>query len=128
MTLIELAVTMVILLVVWGGALSSQLAASDLVQTGRETAIASTDLQSCMERILLMPVAQIPVEGSPFEAGEPIALFESLHLDEQRIVPEYPGYVAGGPVPDPLPIVLTTTWRDFNGRTREMQLRCMKTR
>jgi len=118
----------VILVIVWGGALSSQLAASDLVQTGRETAIASTDLQSCMERILLEQVEEIPLEGSEFEEGQPIGLFEGLHLDSERIVPNYPGYTPGGAVPDPLPIVLTITWRDFSGRQRTMQLRSMKTR
>jgi hypothetical protein len=128
MTLIELALTLVILVIVWGGALSSQLAASNLVQTGRETAIASTDLQSCMERILLRPIEAIPIEGSEYEEGEPVETFEGLHLDSERIVAEYPDYEPGDEVPDPLAIVLTITWREFTGRQRTMELRSMKTR
>lgn len=127
-TIIELTITLVILVIVWGGALSSQLAASDLVQTGRQTAIASTDLQSCMDRILLEPIDSVPIAGSPFEADLPIALFEELHLDSERIVPNYPGYVPGTEIPDPLTIVLTITWRDFDGRQRTMQLATLRTR
>lgn len=120
--------TLVILMIVWGAALGSQLAASGLVQTGRETAIASADLQSCMERMLILPPQELPVAGSDFEVDRPIAIFEELHLDSQRIVATYPGYVPGGPVPDPLTIVLTTTWRDSDGRERTMQLRTIRTR
>lgn len=128
MTIIELTLTIVILVIVWGGALSSQLAASDLVQTGRETAIASADLQSCMERVLVMPITEIPIAGSAFESGQPIALYEELHLDSERVVATYPGYAPGGAVPDPLTIVLTITWRDFDGRQRTMDLATQKTR
>lgn len=128
MTLIELMITITILVVVWGGAMSSQLAASDLMMTGRETSIASVDLQSCMERILTGSNSEIPVAGSDFEDGQPIQLFESLHLQNQRLVATYPGYVAGQPVPNPLTIVLTATWNDFDGRPRTMQLSTMKVR
>lgn len=126
MTLIELMITITILVVVWAGAMSSQMAASDLVMTGRETGIASADLQSCMERLLSMPHGQIPIAGSEFEDGEPVELYEDLHLSNQRIVATYPGYVAGAPVPDPLAVVITLTWNDFEGRPRTMQLSSMR--
>ena len=126
MTIIELMITITILVVVWGGAMSSQLAASDLVMTGRETSIASADLQSCMERVLSMPHRDIPIAGSEFEAGEPIELYENLHLSAQRMVATYPGYVPGQPVPDPLQIVITITWNDFDGRPRTMWLSSMR--
>ena len=106
--------------------MSSQMAASDLVMTGRETSIASADLQSCMERVLSMAHEAIPLVDSEFEDGQPIELFEDLHLEGQRIVATYPGYTLGQPVPDPLPIVLTMTWNDFDGRPRTMQLSTMK--
>jgi hypothetical protein len=73
-------------------------------------------------------MAQIPVAGSPFEAGQPIAAFEGLHLKDERIVATYPGYTAGLAVPDPLQIVLTATWTDFRGRPRNMRIACLKTR
>jgi prepilin-type N-terminal cleavage/methylation domain-containing protein len=126
MTLIELMITITLLVVVWGGAMSSQMAASDLVMTGRETSIASVDLQSCMERILSAAHADIPLAGSEFEDGQPVQLYEELHLANQRVVATYPGYVAGQPVPDPLTIVLTVTWNDFEGRPRTMQLSTIK--
>lgn len=126
MTIVELMLTITILVVVWGGAMSSQMAASDLVMTGRETGIASADLQSCMERVLSTPHSQIPIAGSEYEAGQPIELYEELHLGNQRIVATYPGYVPGTEVPDPLPIVLTITWNDFEGRPRTMWLSSMR--
>jgi hypothetical protein len=126
MTLIELMITITILIVVWGGAMSSQLAASDLVMTGRETSIASVDLQSCMERILSTSHGEIPLAGSEFEEGQPIQLYEELHLQDQRLVATYPGYVVGQTVPDPLTIVLRATWNDFDGRPRTMQLSTIK--
>jgi hypothetical protein len=51
-----------------------------------------------------------------------------LHLRDQRIVATYPGYTLGGSVPDPLPIVMTTTWTDRRGVQRSAVLRGMKTK
>lgn len=127
-TLLEVMIAIVVLAIVWGGAMGSQLVAGDMVQTGRETAIASADLQACMERMLLEPVQNLPTPGSAFEHDQPVPLFEGLHLDGERIVATYPGYVPGGAVPDPLPILLTITWLDFKGRPRTMQLTSMRVR
>lgn len=126
MTIIELMITITILVVVWGGAMSSQMAASDLVMTGRETGIASADLQSCMERVLALPHQEIPIAGSEFAAGQPIERYEGLHLGGQRMVATYPDYVPGQQVPDPLAIVITLNWNDFEGRPRTMRLATMK--
>lgn len=127
-SLLEVMVSIVVLAIVWGGAMGSQIVAGDLVQTGRETVVMSTDLQTCMERMVLEATENLPRAGSAFEHGQPIAIFENLHLPGERIVATYPGYVPGGAVPDPLPILLTATWRDFKGRTRTLQLRSMRVR
>ncbi len=121
-------VAIVVLSIVWGGAMASQLVAGDLVQTGRETAVASSDLQACMERMLLEPTEDLPRAGSAFEHGQPVPLFEGLHLSSQRIIATYPGYVPGGAVPDPLAIRLTVTWLDFKGRPRTLWLDSMRVR
>lgn len=121
-------VAIVVLSIVWGGAMASQLVAGDLVQTGRETAVASSDLQTCMERMLLEPTVDLPRPGSAFEHGQPVALFEELHLSSQRIVATYPGYTPGGDVPDPLTIRLTLTWLDFKGRPRTLRLDSLRVR
>jgi hypothetical protein len=78
------------------------MAASDLVTTGRETGIATADLRACMERILVLPVDEIPAADGPFAPDQPIELYEGLHLSEQRIVASYPGYAPGDPVPEEL--------------------------
>ena len=57
---------------------------------------------------------------------QPIARFEGLHLANQRLVATYPGYVPGQQVPDPLAIVVTMNWNDFEGRPRTMRLATMK--
>ena len=128
MTIVELMMTITILVVVWGGATASQMAASDLVMTGRETGIATADLRACMERLLVLPVEEIPAQDGEFAPDQPIALYEELHLSDQRIVASYPGYTAGDPVPDRLPIVLRMTWNDFEGRPRTMELATLKAR
>jgi prepilin-type N-terminal cleavage/methylation domain-containing protein len=126
-TLVELMIAIVVLLVAVLGTFTSQLKARDLIRTSRETQIAMADLQSAMERILLRPVDQIPIATSLYAHDQSIAAYEDLHLPDQRIVATYPGYT-GGDVPDPLPIVLTMTWSDAQGRPRAETLRSMKTR
>lgn len=127
-SLYELTIAIGVLLVGILVALQSQVGSTHLVQTTRETDIASSDLQSAMERILLLSPDHIPVAGSVFQAGVPIAAFTDLHLNEERIVPSYPGYAGGATVPDPLQIELTLSWQDFQGRSRMMHLACTKTR
>ncbi|MFN0008997.1 MAG: hypothetical protein ACKVXR_13935 [Planctomycetota bacterium] len=127
-TMIELMLGLGVLLVAVLGALGSQLVSHDLVQTTRETDAATTDLQAAMEQLLISPPDQIPIAGSAFQSGQPIAAFESLHLKDQRIIATYPGYTPGLAVPDPLQIVLTATWTDFRGRPRSMRIACLKTR
>jgi hypothetical protein len=98
------------------------------MSTSRDTNIAMGDLQACMERLLIERLVNLPVPGSEFEAGQPVAGFTNLHLQNEVIVASYPGYVPGDPVPDPLTIVLTLSWLDAQGHTRLEVLRSMKTR
>ena len=128
-TMIEVMVAVGVLLVSVMGAYSSQVTSLNLMHTSRETTTAMADLQAAMEQALLLRADQMPVPGSGFEADAPIESFESLHLPEQSIVATYPGYVTGSTnVPDPLPIVLTASWKDYQGRPRTLQLASMKTR
>lgn len=126
-TLVELMISIIVLLVAVLATFTSQLKSRELLQTSRETGIAMADLQSAMEQILLRPVDQIPIAGSLYEDDQPIAAFTNLHLANEVITADYPGY-AGGTVPDPLQIVLTITWTDPRGRPRMKTLRSMKTR
>jgi type II secretory pathway pseudopilin PulG len=127
-SLYELTIAIGVLMVGILVALQSQVSSTHLVQTTHETDTATSDLQSAMERILLLSPDHIPVAGSAFEAGTPIAAFSDLHLHNERIVPTYPGYGGGAVVPDPLQIQLTLTWNDFQGRQRTMQIACTRTR
>jgi type II secretory pathway pseudopilin PulG len=127
-SMLELMIGIGVLLVAVLGALGSQLVSNDLLHNTRETDAATTDLQAAMEQVLLRAPAQIPIAGSPFQSGQPIAAFERLHLKDERIIATYPGYTVGLPVPDPLQIVLNATWTDFRGRPRSMRIACLKTR
>ncbi len=127
-TLIELMIAIIVLLVAVMATFTSQLRARELMQTSRETNIAMGDLQSAMERILLRPVDEIPIAGSLYEDDTAIAAFDGLHLPNEQVLVDYPGYVLGGAVPDPLPIVLRLNWTDSRGRPRFLFLRSMTTR
>ena len=127
-TLYELTIAIGVLLVGILVALQSQVSSTNLVQATHETDTATSDLQSAMERVLLLSPDHIPVAGSEFQAGVPIAAFNDLHLRNERIVPSYPGYAGGTAVPDPLQILLTLTWNDAKGRLRTTQLACTRTR
>jgi type II secretory pathway pseudopilin PulG len=126
-TLLEILIAIVVLIVAVTAAFATQLSSLNLLHTARETNTAMADLENAMERALALTTDQIPVPGSAFQAGQPIAAFEGLHLDNERIVATYPGYAAGT-VPDPLEIVFTMTWDDWMGRPRTMRLSTMKVR
>jgi hypothetical protein len=81
-----------------------------------------------MEQILLRSPDQIPIAGSLYAAGQPIAAYTDLHLRNERMLANYPNYVVGATVPDPLQIQLTLTWTDFKGRPRAMRIATTRTR
>lgn len=126
--MVELMVAIGVLLVAVMSAFSSQLTSLNLTKTSSETKTAITDLQTAMEELLLEPAAGMPLVGEPFEAGVPLAAFADLHLQDEQIVPSYPGYTPGNPVPDPLQITLTVTWSDYAGRARSLDLSTVKAR
>ncbi len=126
--MIEVIIAFGVLLIAVMSALSSQITSMRLMTSSRETAIAMSDLQGCMERLLLLRSDEMPVPGSEFEAGQPVEAYTDLHLGNETIVPTYPGYVMGGTVPDPLPIILTLSWTDPQGHARNLNLSSMKTR
>jgi len=127
-SLYELMIAVGILLVGVLVTLQTQATSLDLVRTTRETDTATSDLQAAMEQILLRSPDQIPVAGSLYAAGQPIAAFTDLHLRNERMVPTYSNYAGGVTVPDPLQIELTLTWNDFKGRPRTMRIASTKTR
>ena len=126
--MVELMVAIGVMLIAIIAAVSSQLTSAGLIRTSQETNTALVDLEACMEQLKTLIPGNIPVAGSPFEQGEPVAAFDGLHLQSEQIVPTYPGYTLGGPVPDPLTIVLDITWDDYQGRQRRLTLRSMKVR
>ncbi len=128
LTLIEIVIALAVLSIAVMSALSGQLTSMQLMVSSRETNIAMSDLQGCMEQLLLVPIDKLPIAGSDFEIGQSIDLYTDLHLSNESIVPAYPGYVAGGTIPDPLPIVLNMNWTDPQGHPRSLNLRSMKTR
>jgi Tfp pilus assembly protein PilV len=127
-TLVEIAIATTILMVAVLSAARAQITAHNLTRTSRETNTAMADLSAAMEDLLILQKDQIPVAGSDYEQGQPVAFWEGRNLRNERIVATYPGYVVGADVPDPLEIVLTMTWTDWAGRGRRLTLSSMKTR
>lgn len=116
-----------VLLVASMGAFSAQLASLNLTKTSRETNTAMGDLQAAMEQVLAEP-GRLTVHAD-FGENTPIPAFTERHLAGEQIVANYPGFTVGDTTdPDPLTIVLTATWADFQGRPRSLQLSSMTTR
>jgi len=120
-------VALTIATIVIVGAGIAQTVCYDLTRTSEETNTAVSDLRIAMEQILLLVPEDIPDAAGPYAPGQPIAQFEGLHLEDERIVATYPTY-SGVAVPDPLEIVLTITWSDFAGRSRTISMATITTR
>ena len=127
-SMVEVMLALSVLLVAVLGAFSSQAASSNLIRISRETDLALADLQACMEQALTLTTDDLPIVGSLFEDGQPVALYEDLNLEGESIVTTYPDYVVGQTIPDPLEIVLTLTWNDYGTRPRTVTLRSVKVR
>lgn len=128
MTIIEVMIALAILLVTLAATTASQLSSRALTETAAETSTAMSDLQACMEQLMVENLDQLAIVGSVYEDSQPVAAFNGLHLQNEVIVATYPTFAGGATVPDPLEIVLTCTWRDHRGGTRQLQLATMKTR
>jgi len=97
-------------------AFSSQVGSIDLLRTARENDAAMTQLRAAMEDVLAVAPPIIPTtyaNGSVL--AKPGFDYNPMALLDFRIRVEYPGMV-GVVAPDPLPIRLTATWTDFQGR------------
>lgn len=127
-SLIELMIAITVLTVAVLATFITQLSSHNLLRTSRETNMAVADAHAAMEALLLVsPMSSLPVAGSTYAAGQPIAAFNGLHLSNERVVVTYPNYVAGGVVPDPLEIVVEVRWSDFAGRSRRLRIASMRT-
>jgi type II secretory pathway pseudopilin PulG len=125
-TLIEVMFATGVIMAAMMAAFASQVYSVNLLKCSRETEVALSDLRSAMDEILTQSTVDLPGTSGQYTDDEPIAKFTGLNLTDESIVVDYPGYVAGGTIPDPLPIVLTCTWSDYRGRTRSLSLASMK--
>lgn len=126
-SLVETMIGITVVMISMMASLASQIAASNLQRASRETNQAVMDLKACMDEVLVQPPAALPSPGTKYADDIVIAAYTDLHLTDEQIRVDYPGYVAGGAVPNPLTIELTLTWSDYAGRPRELTLSSMKT-
>ncbi len=117
-TLLELMFALTILSVGVMAAFSGQVNSMNLISSSDETRFAVMDLAAAMESI----VARGPDSAvALFPPDQPLPGFDSLHLIDQQIVPDYTNLV-GGLVPDVLQVTLICSWTDFEGRRRSLDL------
>ena len=126
-TLLELMFALTIMAIGVMAAFMSQMGSLSLMRSAEEQEVILTDLQACVESMLSLNPEELPISGSDFEADQPIAEFEGLHLRDERIVARYPEY-SGGTPPDPLIVRLEATWTDFDGRDQQLELSTAVTR
>ena len=122
--LVELMLALTAATVVLVAVGAAQTTCMNLARTSEETNTAVSDLEAAMESLLSEPLESLP---TAFPEGQSLAVFDDLHLENQRVVPNYPGY-DGLEVPDPFEIELTVTWDDFAGRSRSLSTASVKTR
>lgn len=127
LSLIEVMVAVTVMTIAILGTIGAQTMSRELAATSRDTNRAVADLRAAMEEVLLLSIDEIPDADGPYAPGVSIDRFEDLHLNDQSIVATYPNY-AGGPVPDPLQVVLECRWSDHAGRDRSISIACVKTR
>lgn len=123
-SLLELMIAVVLLAIGVLSAFYGQVSALNLLRGMRERNTAMSDLEACMETILAEPLLDIP---GNFPGDVPVPAYNDLHLNAQQLTPSYPGF-AGGPVPEPLEILLTATWDDWRGRPQTIRLASVRTR
>lgn len=117
-SLLEMMFAMTILSIGVMAAFSGQMNSMSLIESSDETRLAVMDLRAAMETL----IARGPDDCvDQYPPGQPIDTFDSLHLIDQSIVANYPGYL-GGSVPDVLEVELVCTWTDFEGRRRMLDL------
>lgn len=117
--MIELVIAAGVLMVATIAGYSAQVRSASLTDSSLGMTVAISDLEACMEELLIESASSIP---NQFPAGEPIAVYDGLHLLNQQITPAYPGWIAGSPAPDPLEIVLTAQWTDKTGHVQRLRL------
>jgi len=125
--LLELLIAIAIASVVLLGVGVAQSVCFELGRTSQETLVATADLESAMEALTIVPLAELADPAGPYPSGRPMAEFEGLHLERERIVPTYPD-LDGARTPDPLEIRLTLTFADHAGRPRSLAIASLKTR
>lgn len=123
--MVEMLIAIGVFLVAVVAAFSSQLASMGVVSTSRETSVAGSELQAAMEEMLVLQLQRIPRD---FPAGQEIPRYAGRNLQDERIVPTYPGLTDLDDPPNPLQIVLELSWSDGAGRTRTSTLATTKAR
>ena len=121
-SLLELTFAIAILAIAVGAVFVGLRGAYELMRTSRESSIAAGDMQAAFEELRSLSPQDLPLPGSPYQEGLPVTAFTDLHLSNQLLVAQYPDYLPGGEVPDPLVVVLTMSWLDPKGRARSMRM------
>jgi prepilin-type N-terminal cleavage/methylation domain-containing protein len=120
-TLLELMIAISIMLIGVAAAFGGQVSTQSVIRQSRETQLALTQLETVAESVIAQVPQDLP-EGQAFADGQPVDLPTETSLRNLQVVCTYPDFVAGQPVPNPLEVVITATWTDFEGRARNLAL------
>ena len=119
LSLVEVLFATMVLAVAALIAFPTLLSFFELSKMSRQENIATPDLRTAAEQIMATPFSTIT---STYVDGQSIPRFDDLHLDEGRLVVNYPN-----PAADPLEVRLVATWNDHRGRPRREEFRFLRT-
>ena len=126
-TALELMFAMTVMTIGLVAAFSGQVGTQKVMRQSRETQLVLTRLETVMEYAMAQDPEDLPTDLIVGQ-GVQVPIDDDLGLRNLVIVASYEGYVVGELPPDPLHIVLTAIWDDFEGRSRTLTLASAVTR
>ncbi len=123
--MVEIAVALVIVTIASVGGFASHHASRSLIRQSEEEAVAASDIENAMNRLLILDVDELVDPDGTYPDGQTMPEFTDANLGSERVLVDYPNLLPGT-APDLLEIRLTLTWESAGGQPRSLIARTCK--